>query len=87
MAKAILSLEQAAAFVGRMKAVAEGGGSFSDIIMPNGKKLADCTFSYVGQVWEAMQTMGVLMPEPVIPRCTPSISQSSATQSMLSRCR
>jgi hypothetical protein len=63
MAKAILGLEQAASLVGRMKAVAEGRERFSDLLMPNGQKLCDCTFGYVAEVSEAMQTMGFLMPE------------------------
>lgn len=63
MAKAILGLEQAVALVGRMKAVTEGKGRFSDLVMPNGEKLSDCTFGYVAEISEAMQTMGFLMPE------------------------
>jgi len=65
MAKPTLALDQAAALVGRMKAAAEGGGSFSDIVMPNGQKLKDCTFGYVAEIGEAMRTMGWLMPEPL----------------------
>ena len=64
MAKAVLGLEQAAELVGRMKAAAEGRGRFTEIIMPNGQKLADCTFGYVAEIGEAMQTMGLVMPEP-----------------------
>jgi hypothetical protein len=64
MAKAILGLEQAAELVGRMKAAAEGRGRFTDIVMPNGEKLANCTFGYVAEIGEAMQTMGLVMPEP-----------------------
>ena len=63
MAKAILGLEQAAALVGRMKAVAEGKERFSDLLMPNGQKLSDCTFGYVAEISEAMRMMGFLMPE------------------------
>ena len=63
MAAATLGLEQAAALVGRMKAAAEHGGSFSDIVMPNGQKLKDCTFGYVAQIGEAMRTMGWSMPD------------------------
>jgi hypothetical protein len=63
MAKAILGLEQATALVGRMKAVADGKERFSDLLMPNGQKLSDCTFGYVAEISEAMQTMGFLMPE------------------------
>jgi hypothetical protein len=62
-----LRLEQAAALVGRMKAAAEGGGSFSDIVMPNGQKLKDCTFGYVAEIGEAMRTMGWSMPDTLGP--------------------
>jgi hypothetical protein len=68
MAKAILTLEQAIELVGRMKLAAEGRGRFTDIVMPNGKKLADCTFGYVGEVGEALQVMGLRVPEPLITR-------------------
>jgi hypothetical protein len=64
MAQAVLGLEQAAALVGRMKAAAEGRERFSDIVMPNGQKLKDCTCGYVAEIGEAMRTMGWLMPEP-----------------------
>jgi len=63
MAKPVLGLEQAVSLVGRMKAAAEGHGRFSDIVMPNGQKLADCTFGYVAEISEAMQTMGYVMPD------------------------
>jgi hypothetical protein len=64
MAQAVLGLEQAASLVGRMKAAAEGRERFSDIVMPNGQKLKDCTCGYVAEIGEAMRTMGWLMPEP-----------------------
>jgi len=67
MPKAILGLEQAVELVGRMKAAAEGKGRFSDVVMPNGQKLTDCTFGYVAEVGEAMQVMGLLVPEPFSP--------------------
>ena len=63
MAKTILGLEQAAALVGRMKAVAEGRERFADLLMPNGQKLSDCTLAYIAEISEAMQTMGYCMPE------------------------
>jgi hypothetical protein len=63
MAKPVLGFEQAVSLVGRMKAAAEGNGRFSDIVMPNGQKLRDCTFGYVAEIAEAMQTMGYAMPE------------------------
>ena len=60
MATAILSLEQAAELVGRMNAAAEDRGRFSEIVMPNEKKLAD---GYVARIAEALQCMGMVMPE------------------------
>jgi hypothetical protein len=63
MAKSVLGFEQAVSLVGRMKAAAEGDGRFSDIVMPNGQKLRDCTFGYVAEISEAMQSMGYVMPE------------------------
>jgi hypothetical protein len=67
MARPTLGLEQAASLVGRMKAAAEGSCRFSDIVMPNGQKLKDCTFGYVAEITEAMRTMGLSMPEPMSP--------------------
>ena len=61
MARPVLGLEQAVSLIGRMKAAAEGNGRFSDIVMPNGQKLRDCTFGYVAEISEAMQTMGYVM--------------------------
>jgi len=63
MANAIIGLEQAVALVGRMKAASEGRGRFADIVMPNGQKLTDCTFGYVAEIGQAMQIMGLAMPE------------------------
>ena len=63
MAKPVLGFEQAVSLLGRMKAAAEGNGRFSDIVMPNGQKLRDCTFGYVAEITETMQTMGYAMPE------------------------
>jgi hypothetical protein len=63
MAQAIIGLEQAAELIGRLKAAAEGNGRFPEVVMPNGKRLADCTFGYIGQLEEAMQAMGLQMPE------------------------
>lgn len=64
MSQAIISLSEAAELMGRLKAAAEGHGRFSDVVMPNGKRLADCTFGYIGQLQEAMQMMGLQLPEP-----------------------
>jgi hypothetical protein len=63
MAQAIIGLEEAAELIGRLKAAAEGNGRFPEVVMPNGKRLADCTFGYVGQLEEAMQVMGLQMPD------------------------
>jgi hypothetical protein len=67
MAQAIVGLEEAAELIGRLKAAAEGNGRFPEVVMPNGKRLADCTFGYIGQLEEAMQVMGLQMPEPAAP--------------------
>jgi len=64
MTTVVLSLEQAAELAGRMNAAAKGRGRFSEIVMPNGKKLADCNFGYVAKIAEVLQCMGLVMPEP-----------------------
>ena len=63
MAKPALGLDQAVELVGRMKAAAEGKGRFPEIVMPNGQKLADCTFGYVAEIGEALQVMGLAAPQ------------------------
>jgi hypothetical protein len=52
-------LEQAVKLVGQMKATAEGKVDFSEIVMPNGRKLSECTFGYLSEVGEAMEIMGL----------------------------
>jgi hypothetical protein len=52
-------LEQAVKLVGQMKAAAEGKGDFSEIVMPNGRKLSECTFGYLSENGEAMEIMGL----------------------------
>lgn len=66
MAQAIIGLEEAAELIGRLKAAAEGNGRFPEVVMPNGKRLVDCTFGYIGQLEEAMQAMGLQMPESAV---------------------
>jgi hypothetical protein len=61
-----ISLEEAAELIGRLKAAAEGNGRFPEVVMPNGKRLAECTFGYMGQLEEAMQVMGLQMPEAAL---------------------
>jgi hypothetical protein len=61
MAEATISLQEAAELMGRLKAAAEGNGRFPEVVMPNGRRLADCTFGYIGQLGEAMQVMGLQM--------------------------
>jgi hypothetical protein len=51
-------LEPAVKLVGQMKAAAEGKGDFSKIMMPNGRKLSECTFGY-SEIGEAMVIMGL----------------------------
>ena len=52
-------LEQAVKLVGQMKATAEGKVDFSEIVMPNGRKLSECTFGYLSEIGEAMEIMGL----------------------------
>jgi hypothetical protein len=59
MAKVVLTLEQAVKLVGQIQAAAEGRADFSNIVMPNGQKLADCTFGYLSEIGEAMKIMGL----------------------------
>jgi len=59
MAKVVLTLEQAVKLVGQIKAAAEGRVNFSDLVMPNGQKLPDCTFGYLSEIGEAMKIMGL----------------------------
>jgi hypothetical protein len=63
MAETTISLQEATELIDRLRAAAEGNGRFSEVIMPNGRRLADCTLGYVGQLGEAMQLMGLQMPE------------------------
>jgi hypothetical protein len=58
MAKVNLTLEQARNLITQMKEAAEvGRGRFMDIVMPNGKKLADCNGEYVGNVGRALEAL------------------------------
>jgi hypothetical protein len=63
MTKATISLLEAVELIGRLKAAAEGNGRFPEVVMPNGRRLADCTFGYIGELGEAMQVMGLQMPK------------------------
>jgi hypothetical protein len=63
MVKSTISLQEAAAVIGRLKAAAEGNGRFPEVVMPNGRRLVDCTLGYIEQLVEAMQLMGLRMPE------------------------
>lgn len=56
MAPAI-SLEEPCELVGRLKAAAEGNGRFPEVVMPNGKRLADYTIGYIRQLGETMELM------------------------------
>ena len=59
MAKVVLTFEQAVALVGKIKAASEARGDFSQILMPNGQKLEDCTFGYLSEIGNAMKLMGL----------------------------
>jgi hypothetical protein len=67
MAQAIISLEEAVDLIGRLKSAAEGNGRFPDVLMPNGKRLADCTIGYMGRLGDAMQVMGLQIPTSPVP--------------------
>lgn len=51
---------EAVLLIARIKACEEEG-RLLDVIMPNGKRLRDCNFAYVGQVGKAMTALGYLM--------------------------
>jgi hypothetical protein len=57
MAKVNLTLEQASNLIAQMRAAEAGRGRFMDIVMPNGKKLADCRGEYVGDVGRALEAL------------------------------
>jgi hypothetical protein len=57
MTAASLTVEQAGDLVGQLKAALAGQGQFLDIVMPNGKKMCDCTGQYVGQIAEALHRL------------------------------
>jgi hypothetical protein len=58
MLPASLTVEEAGNLIAQLRAVLAGQGQFLDIVMPNGKKMSDCTGQYVGQVGEALHRLG-----------------------------
>jgi hypothetical protein len=56
--KVVLTTEEAINLANRMKAAAAGEGRFLDIVMPNGKRLAECTGEYVTEVGRVLQKAG-----------------------------
>jgi hypothetical protein len=55
VAKASLTIEQASELIAQLRATLDGQQAFLEIIMPNGKKMRDCTSEYVGNVANALQ--------------------------------
>jgi hypothetical protein len=51
---------EAVLLIARIEAC-EKEGRLLDVIMPNEKRLRDCTFAYVGQIGKAMTALGYLM--------------------------
>jgi hypothetical protein len=54
---ASLTVEQAGDLIAQLRAVLAGKGKFLDIVMPNGKKVTECTGQYVSQVSEALHRL------------------------------
>ena len=57
MAKINLTLEQASDLISQMKTAEAGRVRFMDIVMPNGKKLAECRGEYVRDVGRALEQL------------------------------
>jgi len=57
MVPASLTAEQAGDLIAQLRAVLAGHGQFLDIVMPNGKKMSDCTSQYVTQVGQALHRL------------------------------
>jgi hypothetical protein len=53
--KVELTTEEAINLASRMEAAAAGAESFLDIVMPNGKRLAECSGEYVTEVGRVLQ--------------------------------
>jgi hypothetical protein len=60
MAKLQITKQEAVLLIARKKA-ALAEGRLLDIIMPNGKRLRDCTGAYIEQIAQAMNELGYLM--------------------------
>ena len=58
MTKVNLTMEQASDLIAQLKAAIEGRQPILDIVMPNGKKMIDCTGQYVGEVSKALHRIG-----------------------------
>jgi hypothetical protein len=62
MLPASLTVEQAGDLIAQLRAALAGHGQFLDIVMPNGKKMAECTGQYVTQVGEALHRLHETSP-------------------------
>ena len=60
MSELQITSAEAALLMARIKAAKEEG-RLLDVIMPNAKRLRDCTGAYVGQIGKAMVELGYLM--------------------------
>jgi hypothetical protein len=60
MSELQITKAEAALLIARIEAC-EKEGRLLDVIMPNGKRLRDCTSAYVGQIGKAMGELGYLM--------------------------
>jgi hypothetical protein len=57
MVKINLTLEQASDLISQMKTAESGRVRFMEIVMPNGKKLAECRGEYVRDVGRALEAL------------------------------
>jgi len=64
MAEISLTQEQLDELMRQLMAAKEGKGRLMDVIMPNGKPLAECTGSYAAEIFETMGKMGLMMWKP-----------------------
>ncbi len=58
MTKVSLTAEQATDLITQLQAALEGRQPILDIVMPNGKKMIDCSGQYVGEVSKALHRFG-----------------------------
>jgi len=59
MKKVTLTEGQAFSLIAQLRAATGQGAALREIIMPNGKRFADCTGAYCAAVGEAVQNLGL----------------------------